>query len=80
MNTLMKNKKGDLIGNMFIVVITLIIFFALWPAVKALLDVAIAANAGTNPTLDFMMGIIGFVIIFGVIKWVYNTVGGGSSE
>jgi len=71
------NKKGDLLVNVFVVIITLIVFFALWPAVKALLDVAIAVNAGADPVLDFMMSIIGFVIIFGVIKWVFGTVGGG---
>jgi len=81
MNNLRHNKKADLFGNMFTVIITLIVFFALYPAVRALLDVAIAVNAGNDPTVDFMIGSVGFVMLFGVIKWIYLTVSGsGASE
>jgi len=72
------NKKGDLLGNVFIVIITLVVFFSLWPAVQALLAVAISVNAGQDPAVDFMMGSIGFVIIFGLLKWVLGTVSGGN--
>jgi len=75
------NKKGDLFGNMFVVVITLIVFFALYPAVKTLLDLSIGVNAGLDPTADFLIGSVGFVMLFGVLKWIYSTVsGGGASE
>ena len=76
----MNSKKGDLLADVFVVIITLIVFFALWPAVAALLDVAVAANAGSDPTLDFMIGSIGFIIIFAMIKWIFSSVGGGRSE
>lgn len=78
MNQLRKNKKGDLLSNVFIVIITLIIFFALYPAVKALLDVAIAANAGSDPTADFLIGLSMFVVLFGLLKWVLNTTVNGT--
>lgn len=73
MNKLRKQKKGDLLSNVFVVIITLIIFFALYPAVKTLLDVAISVNAGNDPTLDFMVGLSMFVILFGMLKWILNT-------
>ena len=74
---LKNNKKGDLLGDVFIVIITLIVFFALWPAAKVLIDLAISVNAGNDPTTDFLLGTIGFVIIFGLIKWIFNTTGTG---
>lgn len=75
------NKKGDLVGDVFTVILASVVFFALWPAMKALIDVAVAVNAGNDPVLDFMIGSIGFIIIFGLIKWIFNTVsGGGASE
>lgn len=70
------SKKGDLFGNMFTVIVTLIVFFALYPAVKALLDLAIEVNAGSNPTADFLIGAVGFVMLFGMLKWIYNSVSG----
>ena len=81
MNKLRRTKKGDLLANMFIVILTLIVFFALYPAVKVMLDLGVAVNAGTDPTLDFMLGSVGFVMLFGVLKWIWGTVsGGGASE
>lgn len=77
MKSLKHSKKGDLLGDLFVVILTLIVFFALWPAMKALIDVAVAANAGNDPVVDFLLGSIGFVIIFAVLKWIFNTVGGG---
>lgn len=74
MKSLRKNKKGDLLGNMLVVFFTLIIFFALYPAMKVLIDLAVAVNAGSDPTLDFMLGSIGFVILLGIIKWIFNSV------
>lgn len=73
-------KKGDLLGNVFVVFLTLIIFFALYPAVKTLLDLAISVNAGNDPTVDFLIGAVGFVMIFGMIKWIFNTTAGGTTE
>jgi len=78
--SLRNSKKGDLFGDMFIVFITLIVFFALYPAVKTMLDLAISVNAGTDPTADFLIGAVGFVMLFGVLKWIYGTIGGGASE
>ena len=78
---LIKSKKGDLLGNVFVVFITLFVFFALYPAVKSILDLAISVNAGTDPVADFLIGSVGFVMLFGMIKWIYNSVSGsGASE
>ena len=75
------NKKGDLFGNMFLVIVTLIVFFALYPAVQSLLDIAISVNQGLDPTADFLIGSVGFVMLFGLLKWIYNSVAGeGASE
>ena len=68
------NNKGNVFANIFLVIITLIVFFALWPAVSAILSVAISVNEGNNATLDFLMNSIGFVIIIGLIVWIFNTV------
>jgi len=67
---------SDLFGNMFIVIITLIVFFSLYPAVKVLLDMSIGVNAGVDPVADFMIGSTGFVMLFGMIKWIYNSISG----
>ena len=78
---LLKNKKGDLLGNVFMVIVTMIVFFSLYPAVRAILDLAISVNAGTDPVVDFLIGSVGFVMLFGVLKWVYNSVSGtGANE
>jgi len=70
---------SDLFGNMFTVIITLIVFFALYPAVMVLLNVSIDANAGLDPVTSFLIGSVGFVMLFGVIKWIYNTVSGSGA-
>lgn len=78
---LIKSKKGDLLGDLFMVIITMIVFFSLYPAVKTILDLAISVNAGGDPVVDFLIGSVGFVMLFGVLKWIYNSVsGGGTSE
>ena len=73
-------KANNPFANMFIVVITLIVFFALWPAVKVMLDLAISVNAGESAALDFLMGSVGFIIIFGLIKWIFNSVAGQEQQ
>ena len=80
MLSLRKNKKGDLLGDMFTVILTLIVFFALYPAVKVLLDLAVSVNAGSDPTVDFLIGSVGFVMLFGLLKWIISSVGGGGSN
>ena len=75
---IIKQKKGDLLGDIFLVILSLIIFFALYPAVKVMTDLAVSVNAGTDPTVDFLLQGVGFVMIFGMLKWIYNTVGNGS--
>lgn len=77
------DKKGqNLVANVFIVIFTLIIFFSLWGGVDALLDVSktTVQNETNSTTLDFMMDAIPFVILLGVLIWVYNTTISGSRE
>jgi len=76
---MLKNKKGDLIGNLFTVILGLIIFFALYPAMAALLSVGASVHQDTEGS--FLILAIPYVILFGVLVWAYRTVSGsGSSE
>jgi len=76
---MLKNKKGDLIGNLFTVILGLIIFFALYPAMAALLSVGATVQQDTEGV--FLILAIPYVILIGVLVCVYRTVAGsGSSE
>ncbi len=76
---MLKNKKGDLIGNIFTVILGLIIFFALYPAMAALLSVGASVHEDTEGV--FLILAIPYVILIGVMVWVYRTISGsGSSE
>lgn len=73
---IIKSKKGDLVGNILVVIISLIIFFALFPAMSALIDVATSSYTGGDATVTFLISSTTFFILLGLIKWIYNSVAG----
>ncbi len=67
-----QNKKANLFGAVMVVIITLIVFFSLFPAVDALLDVAVSTQ--TDSSIIFMIQSVTFIILLGVISWVYSSI------
>jgi hypothetical protein len=69
-----KNKKGDLLGNIIIVMISLIVFFALFPAVNEIIQAVLGGLTGLSDTVMFLINSVFFVMILGLLKWIYNSV------
>ena len=63
---------GNLIGNVFIVILSLVIFFSTYPVVDAVLGAVIGDLSNTREVVIFMMEATGFVLLTGVLKWVYE--------
>jgi len=74
---MIKNKKGDLLGNILIVMVSLIVFFALFPAVNEIIQAVLGGLTGLSDTVMFLINSVFFVMIVGLLKWIYNSVAEG---
>ena len=68
------NKKGNLLENVIIVMLTLAVFFAWYPAVNAIITEVLGEITGVSDTVSFLINSVWFVLIFGMLKWVYSSV------
>jgi len=74
---MIQNKKGDLLGNIILVMISLVVFFALFPAVNEILQAVVGGLTGLSDTVMFLINSVFFVMILGLLKWIYNSVSEG---
>ena len=69
---LINKAQGNILATMFLVIITLVIFFTTFGLLDTMVGVAEDAYTGDSDAIPWMISAIPFIVIVGLIIWIIN--------